>query len=306
MSEVTVLMPVRNGMPYLQDAVHSLRAQTLRSWTLVVIDDGSTDGSTQYLTQLGDPRIRVRHIPQSGLGAALNVGLEMCKTEFVARMDADDISLPQRLRSQLDYLVSHIDVGLVGTQIRYCRHSSSARFSPPLPCDHNSIVSRLMNMHHAMCHGTIMCRTKALQRIGGYRVKGAGQDWDMFLRIAETSRLANLDEVLYLYRLHSQSINAVHADEVRLQRSYACDCARRRAQGQPEQSYSSFLTVSSQQSAWKKTCRKIDIVSFEQYRRGLANLLDDRTFEGYVRLLFAAAISPERVIQRVSRWLQSV
>ena len=92
MSNVSILMAVCNGMPYLPEAVDSIRRQTLAQWTFVIVDDGSTDGSAQYLDGLDDSRIRVLHTPNRGLGAALNRGLALCHTEFVARMDCDDVA----------------------------------------------------------------------------------------------------------------------------------------------------------------------------------------------------------------------
>ena len=103
MSEISILMAVYNGMPYLPEAVRSIRAQTFEDWTFVIIDDGSSDGTADYLDGLDDPRIRVTHQENQGLGAALNRGLELCDTEFLARMDSDDIAYPTRLQEQLDF-----------------------------------------------------------------------------------------------------------------------------------------------------------------------------------------------------------
>lgn len=301
MNDVTVLMPVYNGLPYLPEAVQSILSQTLRNLTLLVVDDGSTDGSRDYLSLLKDPRVRVQSIPHSGLGAALSTGVEMCTTEFIARMDADDIALPRRLELQLGYLKTHDDIGLLGTQVAYFGHGISYGFSPPLYRNHARIVSALMKGDHSVCHASMMCRTAALKSVGGYRIRGPGQDWDMFLRMAETCQLANLEEVLYLYRLHSRSINAVQLEDARLHRAFACDCALQRSQGRPDKSFAEFLAQTKQRSLLKRAGQTMDLLSLQQYRLAIAEILDDHSVKGYARLLLAAGMSPHRVIQRLMR-----
>jgi glycosyltransferase involved in cell wall biosynthesis len=93
---VTILMAVYNGMPYLTEAIDSVLNQTLKDWELLIIDDGSKDDSAAYLDSLTDPRIRVVHQANRGLAGALNRGLELCETEFLGRLDADDVALPTR------------------------------------------------------------------------------------------------------------------------------------------------------------------------------------------------------------------
>lgn len=302
-STVTVLLPTHNGMPHLQQAVDSILGQTLKDLTLLILDDGSTDGTPQYLSSLADPRVRVQRIPHSGLGAALNVGVDLCNTEFIGRMDADDIALPHRLERQLAFLRANDGVGVLGTHFAYCTSPASTGFVPPLACDHDGIKQALLRMEHALCHGTLLCRAACLRRIGGYRVTGAGQDWDLFLRLADVCRLANLKDVLYLYRLHRGSINAVQANHVRLQRSYACYCARQRARGLEEHSYDWFVAT-TQMSITARASRWFDIVAYEQYRRGIADVLCAHPVKGYARLILAATLSPSRVAGRMRRLLR--
>jgi glycosyltransferase involved in cell wall biosynthesis len=133
MPEVTVLMPVYNGMPFLPEAVDSILNQTLRDFTFLIINDGSTDDTEEYLDRLDDPRLQIVHQPNQGIGAALNAGLALCKTEFIARMDSDDLSLPSRLKAQLDFLNLHKDVGLVGTKFAYLGISGRSGFPPRRP-----------------------------------------------------------------------------------------------------------------------------------------------------------------------------
>ena len=120
MPDVTVLMAIHNAMPHLPEAVESIRGQTLTDWRMVVVNDGSTDESVNYLLGLADPRIEIVHQENRGLGAALNHGLQHCDSPLIARMDGDDICYPTRLRRTSG--VSQIE-----SQCRLCgEHRSNA------------------------------------------------------------------------------------------------------------------------------------------------------------------------------------
>lgn len=142
-SKVTVLMTVYNSLPFLKDAVESILRQSFTDFSFLIIDDGSTDGGSDYLYRLTDPRILIIRQPNRGQGMARNVGLEICQSEFVAMMDADDVALASRLQCQVDFLKSNKDVGMLGTQFAYMGPGGRAGFQPPMACDHAGIVADL-------------------------------------------------------------------------------------------------------------------------------------------------------------------
>jgi len=294
-------MPVYNGMPFLPEAVDSILNQTLRDFTFLIINDGSTDGSKEYLDRLDDPRLQVVHQPNQGIGAALNGGLAMCKTEFIARMDSDDVSLPSRLKAQLDFLHRHKDVGLVGTRFAYLGISGRSGFPPPAPQDHSSMYADLIQGRQAICHPSIMCRTSILKSIGGYRIHSSGEDYDMFLRMGEATKLANLDEVLCLYRLNPNSLSVKKFMEIREKYSYACHCARQRAEGRPEGTFEEFAVEQRARPFRQRAAEAMDIYALAQYRKALAEILGPHPVIGYIRLVFAAISSPRWTAQRISR-----
>ena len=301
MAPITVLMSVYNGLPFLPEAVHSILRQSFADFTFVIIDDGSNDGGPDYLDQLSDPRVRVVHQSNRGQGAARNVGLAMCNTEFTAIVDADDVALPTRLATQLNFLSQHREVGTVGSQIAYLGPSGRTGFSPRLPCDHETIYADLLHLRHSLCHPTIACRTALLKQIGGYRISGCGEDWDMLLRIGEISRLANVDRVLYLYRLHPNSDNATKLAEIQVACAYASHNAIRRAKNCPETTYADFVAAQPAQSFWRHMADWVDRYAFTQYRRALLEVLSARKLRGYARLGWAAFWSPQRTWQRICR-----
>ena len=301
MSAVTVLMSVYNGMPHLPPAVDSILNQTFEDFTFLIINDGSKDGSERYLNQLDDPRIQLVHQLNRGLGAALNTGLAMCKTEFLARMDADDMSLPTRLEAQLSFLRSHSEVGMVGTQFSYFGAEGRRVFSPHMPCGHETIYTDLLHARLSFVHASLMCRTSVLRQISGYASKVSDGDWDMFLRAAEVTRLANLDEVLYLWRIHSGNISVGHLTELHKELAYGCDGAKRRAKGQPELCFDEFVARQHARPFWERAVEAMDHYALVQYRRALVEILNSNWITGYLRLVWAASFSPRRTLQRIYR-----
>ena len=301
MSEITVLMSVYNGMPYLPEAVDSILAQTVQDFTFLIVNDGSKDETVDYLNRLTDKRIQVMHQSHRGQGAARTSGLARLNSKFVAIMDADDVALPTRLEAQLHFLHRHKEIGLVGTQVAYIGDSGRRGFSPPLPCDHESIYTDLLHGRHALVNGTIMCYVSILKRVGGYRIDSSGEDWDMFLRVGEASKLANLNEVLYLYRLHFFSVNIRHLDKIRTDIAYACHCAKHRAAGHPEISVKEFLIEQSARPFWHRLAEAMDVYALGQYRRALVDILNSNCLKGYAQLAYAVLCSPRWSIQRISR-----
>src|SRR5919108_619266 len=103
---------------------------------------------------------------------------------------------------------------MVGTQIAWLGEGRRCGFSPPLPCHHSAIYADLLRGRHALCQPSLMARTALLQQIGGYRIAGSGEDWDLFLRMGEISDLANLSEILHLYRVHAGSVSVKHLAQI--------------------------------------------------------------------------------------------
>jgi glycosyltransferase involved in cell wall biosynthesis len=299
---VSVLMSVYNGMPYLRQAVESVRAQTWPDWQLVVVDDGSSDGSGDYLAALADERVTIIRQANQGLAAALNHGLRYCRGEFVARLDADDVAAPTRLAEQLAFLRRNPQVGMVGTQFRYFGERRTGKPSR-LPCDHRRILTALSRGEHAIVHSSIMARSELLGRLGGYWRSGVAEDWDLYLRLGEVTRLANLDRVLVSVRVHGGSINGSQVAEVRRRIGFACEQARRRREGKHPLAYEQFLVSRRAAGTWRRFADRLNAYAMAQYRLALAETLGVRPLRGYARLAWAALCAPGRTTQRLARRL---
>ena len=302
MSNVTVLMSVYNGMPYLPKAVDSILAQTFEDWKFVIVNDGSTDGSAKYLESLKDPRIQVVTQENQGLAAALNNGLQHCDTTYVARLDSDDISLPNRLEEQVKYLDEHPEVGMLGSQFLRMGPERCG-FASSLPCDHTAIHKALLEARHAVCHPTIMCKTEVMKQIGGYWKHPVAQDWDLYLKMCENTQVANLDKVLLKYRVHTGSLNGKYLARIRRNQRFAAEIARRRTHNEPEIELEDFDDLEKKKSLSWRWQEKLNVFAMYQYRRALQKCLSNKWSEGYMRLGFAAVCSPRLAFQRIRRIL---
>jgi hypothetical protein len=206
---ISVLMPVYNAVRFVADAIESVLAQTLKEFEFIIIDDGSTDGSTDLLRRFSgqDTRIRLVSRPNTGFVAALNEGLLLAHGRYVARMDADDISLPDRFAKQVAFLESHPDVAVVGGAIRFLTEdglSTSGFNPPPSPAS----VRKALLHDSALAHPTVMMRREALAAVGNYRRAFlAAEDYDLWLRLSERYDLANLEDVVLHYRQHADQVS---------------------------------------------------------------------------------------------------
>ncbi len=207
---ISVLLPVFNAGPYLDECLQSLERQTRSDFEVVAIDDGSEDGSGERLERwaAADPRIRVTRRPHQGLVATLNLGLERCRGELVARMDADDLADPRRLELQSDALGREPDLDLVSCLVSHFPAEEVAAGFRIYEAWLNDLVDsadilRERFVESPLPHPTIMARRRLLLEAGGYREVGWPEDYDLWLRLAEAgARFRKIPKVLYYWRHH--------------------------------------------------------------------------------------------------------
>lgn len=300
MPRVSVLMTVYNGMPYLPAAVESVLEQTFADFEFIVVNDGSTDGTADYLAGVTDPRLRVLYQENAGTAVAANHGLEYCRGEYTARMDADDVSLPHRLQTQVDYLDQHPRVGLVGAQMAPL---GAAGVGPSLnlPTTHDDIFAAMMDGRHGLAHACILLRTQLLKQLGGYWKVPLQDAWDMMIRMGEVAELANIDHVLHHYRVHIGSLNGKGMRRMRFSIDYARELARRRQNNLPLITHDEYA-VQRQAVSWpKKLAESIDLNARCQYRLALAEQYGNRPLRGTLRMAWAALLSPHLTVPRLVR-----
>lgn len=209
---VTVLMAVHNGEQYLETAVNSILRQTLRDFDFLIVDDASTDATPQMLANFAAKDARIQILTNEtnlGLTASLNRGIAQIETPYIARMDADDISVPERLERQVAYMEKHPEIGAVGCGTGIFNANPDIfckRYQPPIA----PAIARQMTLLIApqISHPTALIRTKECKKINGYRpCFRYAQDYDLWLRLLEITQISNLPQALLFYRNHTNSIS---------------------------------------------------------------------------------------------------
>lgn len=208
---VSVVMTVYNTERYVGDALDSVLAQTFSDFEFVIIDDGSTDRSPGILRAYAarDRRIRLVSRPNTGIVAAANEGIGLSRGRYIARMDSDDVSLPNRFEAQVRYLDAHPECVLLGSRVTVVDPYGSPVFESGQKLTHEEIDAELLGSGGgwAIVQPSAMMRTEAVRKVGGYRGRhNVSEDQDLFLRLAEVGRVANLPEPLLRYRRHYKSV----------------------------------------------------------------------------------------------------
>ena len=229
---LSVLMPVYNAESFLSSAIESILNQNYKDYELLVINDGSTDSSLNILESFSDERLNVINNDKNrGIIYTLNRGLKEAKGRYLARMDADDISNPERLALQVEYLENNPHVALVGGYADVIDQNSNKFDAITVPLSHGDIVQ---NIFSSCCfiHPSVMFRTSIVQSLGGYDPTALhAEDYDLWLRLIQHYQAANLPVPLIQYRIHSSQISQ---KKLKLQRA-AADKARFYALKQFEQ-----------------------------------------------------------------------
>ena len=210
---VSVLMSVHDGAPWVADAITSILDQTLTDLELVVVDDESTDGTPEILAGIRDGRLRVERRPRMGLTRALNHALSLARAPLLARLDADDRSLPDRLARQKRFLDEHPDIGLVGSAAREVDAADHevGVISPPTE---DIAIRRVLIRRNPFVHSSVVMRRSLVEGVGGYDAScRVAQDYDLWMRMSLITRLANLPDVLVERRVVPKRLDPIRDEE---------------------------------------------------------------------------------------------
>ena len=209
---VSVVVPVFNTERYVADTIDAILKQTFTDFELIVIDDGSTDGSPEILRDIAskDSRIRLTVRENRGIVRTRNELLAQCRGKYMAVNDSDDLSMPDRLEKQVAYLESHPDCVLVGSRVMLMDPFGSPVCVSGQKLDHDEIDQELLTNGGgwALVQSAVMTRVDVARQIGGYRGEehNLAEDHDLFVRLAEVGKVANLPEPLVWYRRHHTSL----------------------------------------------------------------------------------------------------
>jgi glycosyltransferase involved in cell wall biosynthesis len=298
---VSVILPVYNGEEFLEQAIKSITTQTHINLELIVLDDGSTDNSKLIALEHAkkDRRLRVISRENKGLGATLNELIGLSRGEYIARMDSDDISHPDRLQNQLDFMKKNPNCVMLGGQINFLVGDAEIN-AFPMPVTHDQIREGLLDARFPICHPSIMFRKSTAIRVGGYLVEGAGEDLDFFLRMSEAGSLCNTTKKVLKYRIQTNSLSIKKAGELSKAYSLALYNATLR-----EKKLSEIKMDQFEKDHWEKRGflirAKEKAYSFSEilYRKYIICRSNNRSLESAIFLALAAILRPATTKKRI-------
>lgn len=215
--KISVILPVYNGEKYLSEAINSILSQTYRDFELIVINDCSSDRTSEILASYTDDRLRiVNNSSNLKTSRSLNKGIELAQGQFIARMDADDISLPIRFEKQIAFLESHPEIGVVGSCIKQIDENGNFIRNIFLQTRSETIKWELF-FGSPLAHPAVMMRAEVVKSSGGYSNNVFfAADYELWTRLIKITRFANLSEFLLFYRMHSENVSIKYRqDQVR-------------------------------------------------------------------------------------------
>lgn len=200
--KVSVIMSVYNGIPYLQAAVKSILKQTYKNFDFIIVDDASTDSSLAYLMSLKDKRVKIiKNKKNQGLATSLNKALKVTSGDYIARMDADDISLPNRFEEQIKFLIKHPQIDLCGTWVDLINEKGEIIGEKKYPSK-DSRIKKALWWYQPIIHPTLMAKTVFFKKLKGYNPEfDMAEDYELMIRAKNKFKMANISRKLLLWRL---------------------------------------------------------------------------------------------------------
>lgn len=210
--KVSIVMSVYNGEKYLRQAIDSILNQTFTDFEFIIVDDGSTDKTAERLRSYDDDRIvLIDNGGNIGLTKSLNKGMKIAKGKYIARMDADDVCLPERLAKQVQFLDEHPDIGVLGTGFETIDDVGTRGVKVQFSTE-PGLIRWQMFFCCCVAHPSVMVRRTVYERLGGYNPKvHQSQDYELWLRAVRETKIANLQDVLLQLRKHSGNLTIVEA-----------------------------------------------------------------------------------------------
>lgn len=221
---ITIILPVYNSIQYIKDCLDSISEQTFKDWKLLIFDDGSNDGTLEYLEDWVKKESRATLFKRNqSYIQNLNEGIDMADTKYIARMDGDDIMFPNRLQYQLDFMEYHPDIDLIGSSVEIINEENNHKgyfgsFFPNQILDASDLA--FMNQ---IVHPTVLIRKESLDK-NNIRYKEEfkyAEDWEMWTQMLEKSmKMYTTSTPLLKYRVTGNSMSRTHQDEIKILREH--------------------------------------------------------------------------------------
>ena len=204
---VSIITSVHNGEKYLEKCINSILEQTLQNFEYIILNNGSTDGTAKILDKLTDPRLKIVHQENLGISASLNKGIKLSRCDLIARLDADDYSLPQRLEKQTIFMEQHPRVVVCGSRFKELlgekSFTQSIRF-----IETDQAIKKTISLFNPFSHSAVIFRKKVFFETGGYNCQYKyAQDYDLWVRMLNFGEARILNEELGVVRMSGQSFS---------------------------------------------------------------------------------------------------
>jgi glycosyltransferase involved in cell wall biosynthesis len=214
MQKISLIMPVYNGAKFIKQTIESVLNQSFSDFEFIIIDDGSLDNSFEIINSFQDDRIKYfKNEKNSGIVFSLNRALEIASSEYIARIDADDICIQDRLKLQLEFLEQNSNVGVCSGSICYIDSNGVQGLTVKMPISNDDCKIKFL-FGNPIIHPASMFRRELALKVGGYTAgMEPAEDYDFWLKILEISDIQNVDEIVLKYRTHSTNYSTLKRDE---------------------------------------------------------------------------------------------
>lgn len=224
MESISIIMAVYNAEKYLTESIRSVLAQSYEDYEFIIVDDGSTDNSLSIIKRFAENNTKINYykIPHSGLAKALNIGCEKSKNTYIARIDADDIWMPEKLEIQVDFLRRHPEIALLGSSVTcinqnghiiYCKGFNNGN-----ELRHEEILNKLLR-YNVFCHSSVIFKRETFEKVGKYDESFfSSMDYDLWIKIAKQHQTFILSNKLTQYRISDDMMSRQYK-KIQLQES---------------------------------------------------------------------------------------
>jgi glycosyltransferase involved in cell wall biosynthesis len=262
MAQISVVMPVHNGGVYLEKSIASILGQSFQDFEFIIINDGSTDASLAVMQRFAaaDQRIRLVSRENRGLVSTLNEGIALATSPLIARMDADDIALPERFQLQKDFLDQHPDVVAVGGRVKVIDGKGRFLINTNPKTGHENLELSALQGVSPIIHPSAMIRKASIDHVGGYHESDyPAEDLALWLNLSLVGKIENIPDLVLEYRIHDNSISTskhrIQMDKTREICAAACDQRNVKAdflatEGRPEESRASQYSTHLKHGWW--------------------------------------------------------
>ena len=304
--KISVLMSVRNGLPYVKTTVPSILGQTHKDFEFVIVDNCSTDGTRDYLQEISrtDERIKLlfneRDLGHSG---GLNRGLAACRADWIARIDADDVALPDRLARQLAFVQANPKVVVTCCLAYYINEKGERKGKTALDLTTEEKFREYLARNEAigLVHPCVFMRREVVVAVGAYREPfGGANDIDLWNRISERGHLILVQpEYLMEYRIHSGAISSGKYLDSRLKYEWVRACMMARRSGQAEPDWETFLQRWNSVGLLRRCNRQRKALAKMYYRLGGENFITSKKSRGAGYFALSALLQPQYALRRL-------